>query len=300
MNRHAVIEKFNIPQAAYANIDQFFTDEEISFISKLEKEHFTQEDLRAMGIANAEQFLADSYRRGIVSVEDEEKGIYRISDFYHRLDIFSITETAVYAGFSQEDREALDEWYFASYCASLDPDPSCSPTEDEILPLHEVLAFIDRQERPVYLNHCDCRSLRGDCGLPTRTCITYKDGPNSFVHRGLSEEINKEQAKEIVKEADKEGLMHTVNPNGICNCCGDCCYLFRGQRKRNSLGLWPKTSTIIDFDPSACIQCGKCIKRCSFGVFEQKKEIRADAAKCVGCGICVEGCPGRALTLKGR
>ena len=79
----------------------------------------------------------------------------------------------------------------------MDPDPNVRPTGDKILTLDETLDFIDSQNRPVYLNYCDCRSLKGDCGMPTKTCITYKDGVNTFAHRGLSEEIDKEKAKKM-------------------------------------------------------------------------------------------------------
>ncbi|HCD43023.1 MAG TPA: 4Fe-4S ferredoxin, partial [Lachnoclostridium sp.] len=232
MKNLVFIKKFQIPEAAYSNLDKLFTPEEIDFVSRMEQKVFSEEDVRAMGFSDPKGFLENSYKRGIVSLSDEEKGTFRISDFYNRLDIFSISETETYRSFSKEDREALDEWYFDAYCSGLDPDPDRPPTADEVMPLDEVLDFIDKQERPVYLNYCDCRSLRGDCGLPTKTCITYKNGLNSFAHRGLSEHIDKEKAKEIVRKADQAGLMHTVNPNGICNCCGDCCYLFRGQKKR--------------------------------------------------------------------
>ena len=75
--------------------------------------------------------------------------------------------------------------------------------------------------------------------MPTDTCVTYKDGINSFVDRGLSKKISKEEAKEVVRRADAAGLMHTAGMGGICNCCGDCCYLFRAQKRRKSTGVWP-------------------------------------------------------------
>ncbi len=300
------IKKFQIPEAAYSSFDRMFTEEEIDFVSRMERETFTEEDVEALGIERGKQFIENAYRRGIISAADPEGRTYRISDFYSRLDIFSISETEIYKSFPEKDRRDLDSWYFETYCSGLDQNLELTPTEDEILPLDQVLAFIDRQDRSVYLNYCDCRSLRGDCGLPTKTCITYKNGINTFAHRGLSEEIDKAKAKEIVKKADKDGLVHTVNPNGICNCCGDCCYLFRGQRKRMSQGLWPKSSYVIDFDREKCIRCGNCVKRCCFGVFEKEEElpekgkISADVSKCAGCGICVKSCPTRALTLKGK
>lgn len=294
------VNKFQVPEVAYPYLNQMFTEEEIDFVTRNHHETFSKEDIVKMGIEQADQFIRNSYRRGIISIVDLEKGCYKISDFYGRLDIFSISETDIYKRFPEQGREALDEWYFETYYSGLEQDPNIRPTQDEILPLEYVLTFINEQDRPIYLNYCDCRSLRGECGLPTKTCITYKAGINSFVHRGLSEQIDKEKAMEIVVNADKTGLMHTVNPNGICNCCGDCCYLFRGQRRRNSSGFWPKTANIIELDEAKCIKCGKCTKTCHFNVFKKENKILVDEAKCIGCGICMQGCPTKALTLKGR
>lgn len=283
-------------------IDQIFKKEEIEFVDKMDKETFTQEDVEEIiGSIAADDFIKTSYRRGIILIADETAGTYKISNFYNRLDVFVVSEQETYRRFPKEAQLALDAWYFDDYYSSLDSDLTTRPTQDEILPLERVLEFIDAQERPVYVNYCDCRSLRGDCGKPTKTCITYKNGINTFVHRGISEEIDKEKAKEIVRRADKKGLMHTVNPNGICNCCGDCCYLFRGQSRRGSSGFWPKTQQIVEFNPEKCNQCGACTKRCYFGVFTKDAgKIATDVSKCVGCGICVNACPKKSLTLKER
>lgn len=240
MDLQNFIKKFQIPEVAYPFINKIFTKEEIEFVDKMDKDTFTKKDIEKIIDENSDEFIKNSYRIGIISLVDEETSTYKIANFYSRLDIFSISEQEVYRSIPKEDQLAMDDWYFKAYYDGLDHDFSVRPTEDEILPLNKVLEFIDTQDRPVYLNYCDCRSLRGECGKPTKTCITYRNGINTFAHRGLSEEIDKERAKEVVKNADKKGLMHTVNSNGICNCCGDCCYLFRSQKKRNSSGFWRK------------------------------------------------------------
>lgn len=291
------VQKFQVPEVAYPVIHRMFTQKEIDFVAAIKKDVFSKRDVEELGVEEANPFLKSCYKRGIISIVDEINETYKISDFYGRLDIFSISETDTYRSFTKEERKALDEWYFDEYYNGLEQDPNVRPTQDEILPLEEVLSFIDKQERSVYLNYCDCRSLSGDCGMPTKTCITYRNGINSFVHRGLSEEITKEAAKEIVTLADKTGLMHTVNPNGICNCCNDCCYLFRAQKRRDSAGFWPKTDHVIELDYNKCISCGKCMRTCHFKVFEKDGVVRADQYKCVGCGICVRVCPVGALQL---
>lgn len=301
MSLETFIEKFQIPKVAHSYIAKIFTKEEIDFVDKLEKDIFSKRDVEEIIHKNVDEFIKESYRRGIISIVDESAGTYKISNFYGRLDIFSISEQENYRSIPIEDQLALDVWYFDNYYNGLDSNPNVRPTNDEILPLEKVLEFIDAKEQPVYLNYCDCRSLRGECGKPTKTCITYRNGINSFVHRGLSEEINKDKAKEIVKMADKKGLMHTVNPTGICNCCGDCCYLFRGQARRDSRGFWPKSEQIIEFTSETCIQCGACLRRCYFDVFSKENgEITADISKCIGCGICATACPTNSLKLKER
>lgn len=301
MNLENFIEKFLIPKVAYPFINKIFTEEEINFVDEMDKDIFTKQDIEKIIGNNADEFIKGSYRRGIISIVDEDSSTYKIANFYSRLDIFSISEQEAYRSIPKEDQIAIDAWYFEAYYDGLDSNINVRPTEDEILPLNKVLEFIDKQDRSIYLNYCDCRSLRGECGKPTKTCITYRNGINSFSHRGLSEKIDKEIAKEIVENADRKGLMHTVNPNGICNCCGDCCYLFRSQAKRNSSGFWPKTGQIIEFDAEKCIQCGACIKRCHFDVFTKiDGYITTDISKCVGCGICANSCPTKALKVDER
>lgn len=288
-----ICRKFQIPEEGKELLDFFFTNEELEFLASEEREIFSAEDY-------GQDFIKKEYGRGIISKTDERGKNYRISSFYSMLDVFVVTQKEKYDTLSKAQKKALDDWYFDAYYSGLDENRSVRPTEDKVLPLEEVIKFIDEQERPVYLNYCDCRSLTGDCGLPTKTCITYRNGINTFADRGISEHIDKERAKEIVVGADKAGLMHTVNSNGICNCCGDCCYLFRSQKKRESVGFWPESAFVVDINSDECIKCGLCLKRCHFGVFQKEEKITLDISKCVGCGICVNTCPKKALYLRER
>ncbi|HEY8805498.1 MAG TPA: hypothetical protein VIM42_10420 [Clostridium sp.] len=168
MSLETFIGKFQIPKVAYPFINKIFTKEEINFVDKMDKDIFTKQDVEESIGSNADEFIKDSYRRGIISLLDEVTSTYKIADFYSRLDIFSVSEQEIYRSIPKKGQIAMDAWYFESYYNGLDPNLNVRATEDEILPLDKVLEFIDAQNRPVYLNYCDCRSLGGECGKPLK------------------------------------------------------------------------------------------------------------------------------------
>ncbi len=292
-----IAQKFKVPDIALGLIDFFFTDEDQDFIASLPGEEFD-------GAAVSPGYIADAFSRGIIS-EAEERSRFRLNDFYGMLDIFSISQTERYHSLSRQTRRMLDDWYFDSYVKSLDADLHVRPTADKVLTLDEMLEFIDDLPEPLYWAYCDCKSLCGDCGLPSHTCISFTAGINSYYSRGVSETITRDEAKDIIRKADDAGLVHTVSSHGICNCCDDCCYLFRAQRVRQSVGFWPESPHIVDYDADKCISCGKCITRCHFGVFEKRTEegrtvICTDTTRCIGCALCVQTCPVNALSVADR
>jgi ferredoxin len=316
MDKALFYRRFAVPEAAYPVIDRIVSPPEQRVIARLEKECFTPDDIGPLlweGLLRegflrdgetARDFAEAAYRRGIFSVVTEaggpEPASYRLSNFYGRLDVFVVDEPELYRSFDPAQRRALDDWYFDAYYEGLSTDPAAPPTGDAVLTLAEVLDRIENDPRQLYLAPCDCRSLSGDCGKPRLTCLSYRAGPNTFAGRGLAKPISREAGKQVALEAERAGLMHTAGPNGICNCCGDCCYLFRARKRRGSGASWPLSRWVIAFSPECCINCGKCIKRCHLGVFEKKGSITPFPERCAGCGLCVSSCPSGALALRPR
>ncbi len=289
-----IAQIFQIPSCAIDLIDFFFTKEDQKLILSVKNEVFEKDIVTP-------EYLKDAFHRGIINKNDEEGNTWKLNTFYGMLDVFVCGQTKKYRSLSREKRRKIDAWYFDAYVKGLDPDLTHRPSKDRILTRDEMLDYIDHENRPLYLNYCDCKSLNGDCGLPSHTCISFVSGTNSFQSRGLSMPITKEQAKDVIMQADQAGLVHTLSTHGICNCCDDCCYLFRAQRVRNSVGFWPKTEHIVSMDSEKCIGCGLCVRRCHFHVFHQAEgKIQFDPETCEGCGLCVNTCPGHALSLKER
>lgn len=299
--RSEFIRNFEIPDEAALFLDFFFTKEDIRLGAAAGKEQFSEELVKGLMGEKAEAYCRDAYRRGIISIADREKKLYRLNNFYGFLDIFCTSRKEDYqTHLTREERRKLDDWYFRKYCERLDPDTESRPTEDVILSLDEAIRKVREDNRQIYQTHCDCKCLSGDCGLPTYVCLTYRDGVNSNADRGICKPIDKETAIEVLKKAHRAGLMQTWNPGGFCNCCGDCCYLFRAQKVRGSKRIWPAQHYLVSWEQEKCISCGLCRKRCHFGVFKRDEngKIFADNKECVGCGVCVSACPKQALTLK--
>lgn len=291
-----IAEIFQMPACALDLTDFFFSKEEQDFALQVGNMEFHRNQ-------ENDAFLNNAFHHGIVCKVNEEENTWKLNTFYGILDVFCVSRTAEYRTLSREKRRQLDDWYFQAYVESLDPDLTHRPMKDRILTRDEMLSYIDQETRPMVLNYCDCKSLSGDCGLPSHTCISFSSGPNSFQARGLSMPITKEEAKDIIRQADDAGLVHTLSDHGICNCCEDCCYLFRTQRVRNSIGFWPASGHIISILPDRCVGCGLCMKRCHFDVFSKspdEKHVICHTEKCQGCGLCVNTCPSGALKLVKR
>lgn len=308
-DRDSLIQCFEIPEVGYDIIDHMLSRREQKFLVMLRPAQcYRLEQLCGLIVTaglqknpeEAKKFVDDMFHRGVLN-RGEDGVSYKTGTFYGRLDIFATEETESYDSLPREIKEKLDRWYFEAYLDFLGPAGNPYPTQDEVLPLDEVLEFIENRDDTPYLAKCDCRRLIQNCGQSTDTCITYRTAPNSFVRRGQAKPITKEEAKKIVRESDRKGLIHTVNPGGICSCCTDCCYLFRASEARGSQGIWPRVHYVVKFDEDKCVNCGSCRKRCRFSVFTADHEVQIkQISRCQGCGLCVTGCPTAALSLEKR
>ena len=309
--RADLIRIFEIPEAGVEIIDQILTQQEQEILLLLKPgESYSESRLKDVILQNAfadnarkaDAIIRELFHRGVLNRTPDGKD-FCTGTFYGRLDIFATDEAEAYDRLSRRQKERLDHWYFGAYLDWINSLDKQHPTDDEVLPLEDVLAWIDQRTDTPYLADCDCRRLIQNCDNPVNTCITYRTAPNSFVKRGLVKPITKEEAKEVVRRADRQGLIHTVNSGGICSCCTDCCYLFRAAQSRDSVGVWPAVTYQIQVDNKKCVNCKACISRCRFSVLSSDGEkMVADTRNhtCVGCGLCATVCPVKALSVEKR
>ena len=120
---------------------------------------------------------------------------------------------------------------------------------------------------------CSCRRSRrlmGEgCGhLEEDMCLYLNDNAISFSKNGEHRLITKEEAYEILRRAEDNGLVHEVNQalgfddvTAICNCCGCSCYALRiAELFRSPNGV--SSNFIARVDKDKCIACGQCVENC--------------------------------------
>ncbi|GAA0714550.1 FAD-dependent oxidoreductase [Paraclostridium ghonii] len=137
------------------------------------------------------------------------------------------------------------------------------------------------EEISTYLNEntllsvsdCSCRTSReamGEgCGhLKEDMCIQLGDAAEYYIRTGRGRQISREEAFEIIKRAEENGLMHQMaNTDGpgkthaICNCCGCSCYATRIAGLFNNNDM-VRSNYVSKIDKEKCVACGECVSVC--------------------------------------
>lgn len=123
------------------------------------------------------------------------------------------------------------------------------------------------------VSDCSCRTSReamGEgCGhLKEDMCIQLGHAAEYYIRTKRGREITREEAFEIIKRAEENGLMHQIpNTDGpgkthaICNCCGCSCYATRiaGMFLNNDM---VRSNYVSQVDKDKCVACGECVEVC--------------------------------------
>ncbi|MBC8157348.1 4Fe-4S binding protein, partial [Armatimonadetes bacterium] len=123
------------------------------------------------------------------------------------------------------------------------------------------------------VSDCSCRTSReamGEgCGhLKEDMCIQLGHAAEYYIRTKRGRAITREEAFEIIRKAEGNGLMHQIpNTDGpgkthaICNCCGCSCFATRiaGMFLNNDM---VRSNYISQIDKDKCVACGECVEIC--------------------------------------
>ncbi len=136
----------------------------------------------------------------------------------------------------------------------------------------EVRTLIEKASA-ISVGPCSCRRSRrliGEgCGhLEEDMCMYLNDNALNYSRLGTHRLITKEEAYEILKRAEDNGLVHEINQTpgfedttAICNCCGCSCYALRiANYFRSAKSI--QSNFLAKVDKNKCVACGQCVENC--------------------------------------
>ncbi len=184
--------------------------------------------------------------------------------------------------------------------------------EEVIIPTQKVEELIEKFEN-ISVAHCFCRHHKDLLGKPCKqtnlreNCFTFGKSAKYVAEQGFGRSISKEEALEIMKKSEDDGLVHkafhphsdiTKVETSICNCCKDCCGTLEWWRM-GIVALINSTNHLSQIDPDLCSGCGTCVEKCPVDAIELNESDIAEvnAEYCIGCGVCAHFCPENAITL---
>lgn len=266
--------------------------------------------------ADVEKMIDPLFRKGLLfksSKSDDEGNVkyYRVRALlqFHDASVLSPDATDEFMALWREYQEEE----FPSYHKRLEsklprpamrvvPVNAAIETDTKIAPFEDLKQLVD-QAQNLAIVKCPCRLVAGSpCGKTLEVCIQVNKAADYTLERGSGKSLSKDEALQVLKACEEEGLIHMVsNQRGlghiICNCCEDCCIAWPGPRKKGVNYAAPsRFRATVDAD--ACTGCEECLDRCTFDAI--KIDTIADIVEdnCMGCGLCAVACPVEAISLK--
>ena len=152
------------------------------------------------------------------------------------------------------------------------------PVEDAIKdlpgtqPWERLSYYLDKYDT-FSVSDCSCRQSRRvideGCGhMEHEICVQMGEGAEFYIKSGRGRQITREEAKEIIKFAEDNGLMHEMphtdglgESAAICNCCGCSCFSMRLATYFNTPDAIRSNFT-AKVTKDNCVACGQCVEHC--------------------------------------
>lgn len=138
---------------------------------------------------------------------------------------------------------------------------------------YDELSYLIEKAKYISVGPCSCRRSRrlmGEgCGhLEQDMCMYLNDNALTYTQNGEHHLISKEEAYEVLKRAEDNGLVHEINQapgfedaTAICNCCGCSCFSLRiAEYFRKPDGMRSNYKAVVD--KQNCVACGQCVENC--------------------------------------
>jgi formate hydrogenlyase subunit 6/NADH:ubiquinone oxidoreductase subunit I len=178
--------------------------------------------------------------------------------------------------------------------------------ENHIASYNDVSEILDKVD-VIAVTDCLCRKQQklvdSGCSRPSETCFMFGSMAEYYINNKIGRRVYKEEALQIVAEAQKSGLVTqpatSQNPSGMCNCCGDCCAVLGAIKKYPNPAEIVFTNHYASINSESCTSCGACIDICPMEAIQMNSADKAEVnlTRCIGCGLCLTACSFDAVKL---
>jgi electron transport complex protein RnfB len=293
---------------------KLFNEEDAALASTLSMEPRSLKEIAEqnhLSEPEAKQRLIGMVKRGLIDIKREEglgftfHLIPFVVGFYERQN----------AKIDKEFAELFEQYYQESFHRTMLSDPSVHriiplekaiPVDIDVMPYEKASTYLDQAQSWGVLD-CICRvqkKLIGQgCDHSIRSCLVFSPKPNAFVRSEEIETLSREEAIKVLADADREGLVHSVNNAQtevyyVCNCCTCSCGVLRGMVEYGSENSIARSDFYARVEEDLCTGCESCIVRCQFNAMSMVDGVcQVDRVKCYGCGLCIASCESEALSL---
>ena len=188
------------------------------------------------------------------------------------------------------------------------------PVEESVTPslnianFEDINAILNSMEGPFVSVNCVCRQgmelIEKPCKNTSRmdVCMGIGDFAQMYIDEGWGKEISKDEALEILKKNQEEGMIiqpgNAQKPDFFCSCCTCCCEGLQGIKMLPNPADFVTTNYFAEVDPELCDACETCIEICQMDAITMNGTSTVSRQRCIGCGNCVAKCPSEALSLQ--
>ncbi len=176
----------------------------------------------------------------------------------------------------------------------------------QVIPSKQAIDIL-KQARVITLAECICRKRYKRCDKPLEVCFVLDEAGEKWIEKGISKQVTLTEARQVLKEANKTGLIHLslFQPDhklfALCSCCSCCCHDLQLVLSYGKEYLMLKSDYIATDDTDLCQDCGQCVDRCQFNARRlEENALVYDPKKCSGCGLCITTCPEGAINMQIR
>lgn len=293
---------------------KLFTPEEAEIASSMSLEKQTASTIAEMNNSSESELkphLIRMVKKGLIDIGKLEGVgmvfglIPFIVGFYERQN----------AQIDKEFAELFEQYYHESFHNVMSVSPSVHrvipvektiPLDIDVMPYEKASNYLNEAQSWGVLN-CICRvqkRLIGQaCEHSIENCLVFSSRKGAFDRVKDIRTLSQDEAFDILKQSEKEGLIHSTNNaqgdvNYICNCCSCSCGILRSMIEHGGKSSIASSDFFAVVDEELCTGCEICIDRCHFNALKILDSVcEVNISHCYGCGLCVTTCPTDAITL---